>query len=387
MSTLALIGKWLRPIGLIGAILLHNPPGAIAQTGCGGFHMPTAQRECARMGGTLVGCTCVPNTSTNPGSDATPPVDPMSQADAEARARKAAEAARERAEAAARQVQLERERDEAASHLKGLGSTTNNGQLKGLDGDGTGLKGLEPLTNDASGGAFPVAKSTAPSALQKKHCPPITDSRIVDACSVEPWGNNLPKVEEIERSPAADRARKGLQAVFNHDWKTALAWWQEALQRDPGNAALRRSVDMAQWMVSLQARVRPAPAPYAGVFDAIRANQLDSARQAANRLANDQPALRARAKNVGNTIKLYQTRQAPPPKPGNSHASGAADNFDKLADQMRFAQAHADELMEQSLLAELMDEPKQSRRLIDMAIDLQLKIWDIDQAIKKLPKK
>lgn len=45
--------------------------------------------------------------------------------------------------------------------------------------------------------------------------------------------------------------------MVNHDWPVALAWWQEALQRDPANAALKRSVDLAQWMVDRSKAVKP----------------------------------------------------------------------------------------------------------------------------------
>lgn len=75
------------------------------------------------------------------------------------------------------------------------------------------------------------------------------DSSVVDA-RVAPLGADLlAQVPELERSPAANRILKGYQAVITHDWPVALAWWQEALQRDPNNAALKRSVDLAQWMV------------------------------------------------------------------------------------------------------------------------------------------
>lgn len=59
----------------------------------------------------------------------------------------------------------------------------------------------------------------------------------------------LPKVDEIENSPAADMSHKALEAAANHDWPVALAWWQTALQKDPANESLKRAIDLAQWMV------------------------------------------------------------------------------------------------------------------------------------------
>jgi tetratricopeptide (TPR) repeat protein len=44
----------------------------------------------------------------------------------------------------------------------------------------------------------------------------------------------------------SDRARKGFQAIAARDWKVARAWFQDALNRDPGNADLKRMVDLAE---------------------------------------------------------------------------------------------------------------------------------------------
>ena len=46
---------------------------------------------------------------------------------------------------------------------------------------------------------------------------------------------------------------------MNHDWPVALAWWKDALQRDPQNAALKRSVDLAQWMVNRRKAAAAGP--------------------------------------------------------------------------------------------------------------------------------
>lgn len=70
------------------------------------------------------------------------------------------------------------------------------------------------------------------------------------------------QLPELAASPAADRIDKGFEAVRNHDWPVALAFWQEALQRDPENAALQRSVELAEWMVSKRKQIaRPAGKP------------------------------------------------------------------------------------------------------------------------------
>lgn len=72
----------------------------------------------------------------------------------------------------------------------------------------------------------------------------------------------IEQVPELQASPAADRIERGFEAVRDHDWPVALAMWQEALQRDPGNAALQRSVDLAEWMVGKRREiVKPAARP------------------------------------------------------------------------------------------------------------------------------
>ena len=67
-------------------------------------------------------------------------------------------------------------------------------------------------------------------------------------------------IPALAASPAADRIAKGFTAMSKHDWPVALAWWQDALSRDPRNAPLRRSVELAKWMVDYQKR-SPESAP------------------------------------------------------------------------------------------------------------------------------
>lgn len=170
---------------------------------------------------------------------------------------------RRRLEEIARQAKFLEDRDAAASTLRG--STGANATLRGLGGSGLRISGF-----DAGGGSVlrdsiadnrPVLRGsgTGPELRGVKSATmsaPNLDPMVVDA-RVAPMGANLlSQVPELERSPAADRIRKGFQAVMNvpRDWPVALAWWQEALQLDPGNAALVRSVDLAQWMVDSKKR-------------------------------------------------------------------------------------------------------------------------------------
>lgn len=78
----------------------------------------------------------------------------------------------------------------------------------------------------------------------------ITGASVVDARSLVPFGADLPKVEEMEGSPGVDEWRKGMQAVANYDWPVALAWFQQALLKDPNNQGLLRVEYLAKFMIA-----------------------------------------------------------------------------------------------------------------------------------------
>lgn len=140
------------------------------------------------------------------------------------------------------------------------------------------------------------------------------DPMVVDA-RVSPYGANLlSQVPELERSPAADRIRKGFQAVMTtpRDWPVALAWWQEALQRDPNNAALMRSVDLAQWMVDSKKRAQSASSyPEIDAFmrgDATGVNDLIEQAKKENAIQD------AEAERMTKTINRQIKERAATPK-------------------------------------------------------------------------
>ena len=181
----------------------------------------------------------------------------------EAAAAAAAAAAERRIkEEAERQAAFIRSRDEAASTLKGsigTSSSPNNGGLKGSSD--YGLKGAVS-DHGLKGSTTPASGQSKQVVAGKKPCPamPNTDASVVDARCVPRDGAYLTaQVPELARSPAADRITKGFQAVIKHDWPAALAWWKDALQRDPANAALKRSVDLAQWMVDRRKATAAGP--------------------------------------------------------------------------------------------------------------------------------
>ncbi len=92
---------------------------------------------------------------------------------------------------------------------------------------------------------------------------PHTDTSVVDARNVP---SGLPKGVENAINGAyanappgvSERVRKGFQAVMDRDWPVAKAWFQDALNRDPGNANLKRLVALVD---RLPAGNNPATAP------------------------------------------------------------------------------------------------------------------------------
>ncbi len=108
--------------------------------------------------------------------------------------------------------------------------------------------------------------------------PPVVDARDVPS--------GLPKsvAEALPHSPAGDRVRKGFQAIQDKDWKVASAWFQDALNHDPGNEGIIRLVDLAQF--TLQKQAAPSDEATQKVL-AILDRELDDAMEQSLRAAMD----------------------------------------------------------------------------------------------------
>jgi len=155
-----------------------------------------------------------------------------------------------------------------------------------------------------------------------------TDPIVVDArVALKEGADLLAQVPELERSPAADRIRKGFQALMTvpRDWPVALAWWQEALQRDPNNAALIRSVDLAQWMVDSRKRAasRQTTSTYP-VIDAFMRGDATDAIQLIEQAKKRNVIQDAEAERMTNIInKQVKQRAAAPTGPKLSPKSAS----------------------------------------------------------------
>ena len=123
----------------------------------------------------------------------------------------------------------------------------------GLDFDG----GNAPAATGGSrsrGLDFTAAIATPSSPLE------FGDPKVVDTRKVP---SGLPKSVEatIPHTPAGDRVRKGFQAIAGHDWKVALAWFQDALNKEPDDPGLQRLVDLAQFTLDHRSPEQTAQSP------------------------------------------------------------------------------------------------------------------------------
>jgi hypothetical protein len=211
-------------------------------------------------------------------------------ADAAEAARLKAERERKAEEKRRKAAEFKHGRDDKVSNLKGeTGSAFS--ELKDLaDTDDFGLKESDSDPGD----------HMSPT--------PHGDSLVVDGRGPRDGDYLTNQVPELMHSPAADRISKGFQAVINHDWPVALAWWQDALKRDPGNAALQRSVDLARWMVDRRHAGASEPVSPLGsaIYAASHGDSADAIRQF-ERVKAENPTI---SQSVDDMLAVLRQRQA-----------------------------------------------------------------------------
>ena len=161
--------------------------------------------------------------------------------------------------AAQQQAKLAEQQDKAAAGnmqkaIQGFAQTLNAAPSSGgLDFDGR-ASGNAPGGGNSGGLDF-TAVVSAPSQTAPASAMPSGDPRVVDAQKM-PSGLSKPVENAIAGAYAnsppgvSDRVRKGFQAVADRDWKVAKAWFEEALNRDPDNAALKRMIVLADYTSS-----------------------------------------------------------------------------------------------------------------------------------------
>lgn len=250
-----------------------------------------------------------------------------------------------------RQTKFLNDRDAAAKTLRG--STGTGTPVNGAGG--TGLRGSTATgaASNAAGGSELRGSRTDTGLRGLKSGTtqtPNLDPMVVDA-RVAPMGAVLlAQVPELARSPAADRIRKGFQALMTlpRDWPVALAWWQEALQRDPNNAALIRSVDLAQWMVDSRKRAasRQSTSTSYPVIDALMRGDATEVTKLIEQAKIRNAIQDAEAERMTNIInKQVQQRAAAPALPKLSPKSASMVQMATAGDRALSEQMFEDGLL------------------------------------------
>lgn len=126
----------------------------------------------------------------------------------------------------------------------------------GLDFDGSNAAvspagGSSPNVAKGAGGGLDFTAVVATAPARQTVFSPANDPRVVDARNVR--SGLAPAVDKAINGAFAsampgvsDRVRKGFQAVTAGDWKVAEAWFADALNRDPDNAALKNMLAAAR---------------------------------------------------------------------------------------------------------------------------------------------
>lgn len=267
-----MFNKTFSCLVVVGAVLASIP------TQCFAGWNEKFEARCAAMNATYNGgdrcvCkpgftesnnTCVPNgSSSNSGGSSSSGRD----YEAERRAQEQAEEA-QRAEAE-RQAQLERQRREAENKRRIEEAERQAKFLEDRDAAAGSLRGSTGTSVSANGGLRGSAASSGSSGLRGSSADtglrglrtgttvtPNTDPMVVDTRNVP---SGLPKSvdDAIPHTPAGNRVRKGFQAVMDHDWKVALAWFKDAHNQEPSDAGILRLIDLAEY--TMQNRKQPRP--------------------------------------------------------------------------------------------------------------------------------
>ncbi len=133
--------------------------------------------------------------------------------------------------------------DENSSGLKG-GSDDDSTGLKGQKDDDTGSGGLKDSLKDEEP-APPKPHPNLDLHHAKRYVAGLGDASVVDARDAE---EPVPDMgPDIEHSSAVREAHKGFKCLQNQDWKSALAWFEQGLVKDPKNPALLRLVDLGKY--------------------------------------------------------------------------------------------------------------------------------------------
>ncbi len=161
-----------------------------------------------------------------------------------------------------RQEEFNKSKQNALNEMKGISKSGDFDAHSGLKDVSTSNSGLKDGLNDiGTTNSGLISGNLQNNSNELKTIPEVnTDPMVVDTRNV-PTG--LPKNVEnsIPNTPAGNRVRKGLQSIMDNDWKVALAWFQDALNHQPGDPGFKRLVDLAQYTLQKRGQSTNAPTP------------------------------------------------------------------------------------------------------------------------------
>jgi len=164
--------------------------------------------------------------------------------------------------------------------------------VPGLDFDNGGNGSTS--TSPAVGLGFLPANS----ATQVASVPGGNPAARVADVQAPPPNPTLPRVAEIENSPGAGEARKAFQAIIAKDWPVAIVWYKQALLKDPNNAALKRSLDLAEYTVTRRLEIARQNSPMWAVLDMWSSGDDKTALIILKQVEKEHPEMKARVADV-----------------------------------------------------------------------------------------
>ena len=178
--------------------------------------------------------------------------------------------------------------------------------VPGLDFDNGGKGQATP--NSSDGLVFLPANSGRQGADVSKGSTPAGSVDV----PTPPPNPTLPTVAEIENSPAAGEARKAFQAIIGKDWPVAIVWYKQALLKDPNNAALKRSLDLAEYTQARRLEIARLKSPMFDVLDIWSSGDNKTALGMLKQLEEQHPEMKSRVADVRHgLLAVEQYRQSP----------------------------------------------------------------------------
>jgi tetratricopeptide (TPR) repeat protein len=204
--------------------------------------------------------------------------------------------------------------------------------VPGLDFDNGGKAAATPNSSDAL--VFLPASSPRQEVGDSKGGTPAGAADL----RAPPPNPTLPRVAEIENSPASGEARKAFQAIIAKDWSVAIVWYKQALLKDPQNAALKRALDLAEYTQARRLEVAAQKSPIFDVLDIWRSGDNKTALGMLTQIETQHPEMKSRVADIRHGILLIDQYQHSPAYRAETAKIAKAANEHMLDGELEMAQ-------------------------------------------------